>query len=146
MAVKVFGLFLRGDLNPGERHSRVTWDDGTVTLCPDLPFLAFLENGKENHQKTRIFLAPANPKIPGKEGENAEKGKEFPAKEKSKEFQKNKERSGCILRAATVLSRNCCADFGRSTKTVMLLSRDGPGVTALGAGQMGSYANGVGRI
>ena len=41
--------FLRGDLNPGERHSRVTWDDGTVTLC--------------------------------------------------------------ALRAATVLSRNCCADL-----------------------------------
>ena len=58
--------FWGGDLNPGERHSRVTRDDGTVTLC--------------------------------------------------------------ALRTATVLSRNCCADFGRLlTKKVMSRSRDGPG-------------------
>ena len=57
------------DLNPGERHSCVTRDDSTVTLC--------------------------------------------------------------TLRAATVLSRNCCAEFGRPlTKKVMSHSRDGPGVTA----------------
>ena len=37
----------------------------------------------------------------------------------------------CTLRAATVLSRNCCADVGRPlTKKVMTRSRDGPGVTA----------------
>ena len=37
----------------------------------------------------------------------------------------------CALPAATVLSRNCCADFGRSlTKKVVLYLRDGPGVTA----------------
>ena len=37
----------------------------------------------------------------------------------------------CALRAATVLSRNCCADFGRPlTKKVLLHSRDRPGVTA----------------
>ena len=35
------------------------------------------------------------------------------------------------LHAATVLSRNCCADFGRPlAKKVMLNSHDGPGVTA----------------
>ena len=65
-------VFLKGGdlkLNPGERHSRDTRDDGTVTLC--------------------------------------------------------------TLRAATVLSRDCRADFGRpSTKKVMSHSRDGPGVTA----------------
>ena len=65
-----FRAFLKGgDLNPGERHSRDTRDDGTVTLC--------------------------------------------------------------TLRAATVLSRDCRADFGRPpTKKVMSHSRDGPGVTA----------------
>ena len=65
-----FRAFLKGgDLNPGERHSRDTLDDGTVTLC--------------------------------------------------------------TLRAATVLSRDCRADFGRPlTKKVMSHSRDGPGVTA----------------
>ena len=58
-----------GDLNPGERHSRDTRDDGTVTFC--------------------------------------------------------------ALRAATVLSRHCRADFGRPlTKKVMSHSRDGSGVTA----------------
>ena len=63
------GHFLRaGDLNPGERHSRASRDDGAVTLC--------------------------------------------------------------ILRAATVLSRNCCTDSGLPlTRKVMSHSRDGPGVT-----------------
>ena len=37
----------------------------------------------------------------------------------------------CTLRAATVLSRDCRADFGRPlTKKVMSHLRDGPGVTA----------------
>ena len=37
----------------------------------------------------------------------------------------------CAVRAATVLSRNCCAEFGRPlTKKVISHSRDGPGVTA----------------
>ena len=37
----------------------------------------------------------------------------------------------CALRAATVLSRNCCADFGRPlAEQVMSHSRDGPDVTA----------------
>ena len=37
----------------------------------------------------------------------------------------------CTLRAATVLSRDCRADFGRPlTKKVTSHSRDGPGVTA----------------
>ena len=37
----------------------------------------------------------------------------------------------CTLRAATALSRDCRADFGRPlTKKVMSHSRDGPGVTA----------------
>ena len=57
-------VYQGGTLTPGERHSRVTRDDGTVTLC--------------------------------------------------------------ALRAATVLSRDCCADFGRPlTKVVMLHSSDG---------------------
>ena len=37
----------------------------------------------------------------------------------------------CALRAATVLSRNCCTEFGRPlTEAVMMHSHDGPGVTA----------------
>ena len=67
-AVQIRAGLELADLNPGERHSRVTRDDGTVTLC--------------------------------------------------------------ALRA-TVLSHDCCADFGRPlAKQVMSHSRDGPGVTA----------------
>ena len=33
---------------------------------PVLPFLVFLEKGKENHRKTRIFYSHRTPKIPGK--------------------------------------------------------------------------------
>ena len=59
----------RRGLKPGERHLRVTWDDGTVTLC--------------------------------------------------------------TLRAVTVLSRNCCADFGcHFSRKVMSHSRDSPRVAA----------------
>ena len=70
MATSEFPGFLKeGDLDPLERHSRVTRDEGTVTLC--------------------------------------------------------------TLRAATVLSRNCCADFGRYlTKKVMSHSRGSLGVKA----------------
>ena len=31
--VVISGIFLGGDLDTGERHSRDTWDDRTVTLC-----------------------------------------------------------------------------------------------------------------
>ena len=42
----------------------------------------------------------------------------------------------CTLRAATVLSRNCCADFGCPfTKEVMPHSHEGPGVTEAIAGK-----------
>ena len=44
------------------------------------------------YEKTRIFYSHRTPKIPGKEGKNAPKNKEFLAGEKNKEFQKNKER------------------------------------------------------
>ena len=59
------------------------------TPCPDLLFLAFLENGKENPpKKARIFYRCRTPKILGKEGKNAQKSKEFLGKEKSKESTK----------------------------------------------------------
>ena len=60
---------------------------------PVLPFLVFFGNGKENHQKNKDFFYPCRtPEIPAKEGKNAQKTKEFLAREKNKEFQKNKER------------------------------------------------------
>ena len=49
---------------------------------PDLPFLAFVETGKENLPKNKDFYPWRTPKIPGKEGKNAEKSKEFLGKEK----------------------------------------------------------------
>ena len=59
---------------------------------PVLPFLAFLENSKENHQKTRIFYPYRTRKSLGKRGKTLKKNKEFLAEQKNKEFQKNKER------------------------------------------------------
>ena len=65
-------------------------------LYPDLPFLAFLEHGKENHQKARIFILSEPLKSLGQKGENAEKSKEFLRKEKRQGIQKKtrKGRSG----------------------------------------------------
>ena len=60
---------------------------------PDLPFLAFFGQSKENHRKkTRIFSLLRTPKIPEKEGKTLEKAREFLATKKSKEIQKSKER------------------------------------------------------
>ena len=58
-----------------------------------LSFLVFLEKGTEKSpQKKRIFYPYRTPKIPGKEGKNARKNKEFLARKENKEFQKSKER------------------------------------------------------
>ena len=61
-------------------------------IFPVLPFLAFVEKGKEKHQKNKDFYPYRTPNIPGKEWKNAQKNKEILAEEKSKEFQKCKER------------------------------------------------------
>ena len=67
-------------------------------VCPGyLPFSSFpcffWKIARKTTKKTRIFYPCRTPKIPGKEGENAQKNKEFLAGEKkNKEFQKNKER------------------------------------------------------
>ena len=61
-------------------------------LFPDLLFLAFLEKARKTTQKSKDFSLLRTPKIPGKEGENAQKSKEIPRDEKSKEIQKSKER------------------------------------------------------
>ena len=78
-----------------------------IPFYPDLLFLAFLENGKENHQKGTISYACRTPKILRKEGKHAQSRKEFLEKEKGKEIQKGKERRrlglrGEILRAVLV--------------------------------------------
>ena len=59
---------------------------------PVLPFLVFWKTARKTTKKTRIFCPYRAPKIPGKEGKNAQKNKEILAGKKNKEFQKNKER------------------------------------------------------
>ena len=92
-----------------EKHLLRELPSGKVCLClpwrktfchlPVLPFLVFLEKGRENHQKTRIFYPYRTPKIPGKEGKNAQKNKEFLARRKNKEFKKTRKgRTGLSLR------------------------------------------------
>ena len=60
----------RGEWQKSLRATRMAKGGGTKAgnlkkpskiPCPDLPFLAFLENGKENHQKSKDFLFLANP-------------------------------------------------------------------------------------
>ena len=53
---------------------------------PDLLFLAFVENGKENPPKQQGFYPCRTPKILGEEGKNTQNSKEVLGKEKSKEI------------------------------------------------------------
>ena len=64
---------------------------------PDLPFLAVLEKARKPTQKSKDFFSTLNPKIPRKEGQNAQKSKEIPCNEKSKDIQKSKERKIRVL-------------------------------------------------
>ena len=70
--------------------------DVKTRKCSVPPFLFFLEEGKENHQKTRIFYPYRTSKIPGKEGKNAQKKQGNPREKREKKKQgipeKNKER------------------------------------------------------
>ena len=52
--------------------------------------LFFWKNARKTTKKTRIFYPHRTPKIPGKEGENAQKNKEFLAREKNKEIPKTR--------------------------------------------------------
>ena len=63
------------------------------TVCP----VFFWEKGKENDQKRKDSSSYQTPKIPVKEGKMLKKNKEFLAREKSKEFQKSKERKNKVL-------------------------------------------------
>ena len=62
--------------------------------------LFFWKRARKTTKKTRIFKTCRTPKIPGKEGKNARKNKEFLAsekKKKNKEFQKSKERKDRVI-------------------------------------------------
>ena len=58
------------------------------------PSFVFLEKGQKNHQKNKDFNPHRAPKIPGKEGKNARKNKEFLAREKNTEFKKKQGKEG----------------------------------------------------
>ena len=71
-------------------------------MFPTLIFVSLLFLEKGNHQKkTRIFYSCRTPEILGKEEKNGQKGKEFLAKEKSKEIRKGKEKK---IRANTIIA------------------------------------------
>ena len=75
---------------------------------PDLPFLAFL--GKTQKSKD-FFSLLRTPKVPGKEGKNAQKSKDILCNKKSKEIQKSKERKIRAMSIAIANRKNRC-DFG----------------------------------
>ena len=56
--------------------------------------LFFFGKGKGNHPKNKDFLSLPNPKIPGKEGENAQKKQGFLAGQKKKQGNSQKTRKG----------------------------------------------------
>ena len=117
--VRVFKVFhFRFSAYGGERNVGF----GAFLKCCEglsLSFLSlvfFWENGKEETtKKTRIFYPHRTPKIPGKEGENAQKNKEILAAEKDKEFQKNKERKD---RDSGVIRANRFARFARIGRAI----------------------------
>ena len=78
-----------------------------------LPFLVFLEKGTENHQKNKDLLSLPNPKIPGKEGKNAQKNQGNPRRKKNKEFQKKQGKEGqgfsCPSRGSRRLHQAGCS-------------------------------------
>ena len=60
-----------------------------------LPFLVFLEKGRENHKKNQgFFLSLPTPKIPGKEGKNAQQKQGIPRKEKKQGIPKKQGKEG----------------------------------------------------
>ena len=61
---------------------------------PVLPFLVFWKIAQKTTKKTRIFYPYRTPKIPGKEGENARKNKEFLAAEKTRNSKKKQGKEG----------------------------------------------------
>ena len=75
-------------LQTQESQGSLQWESASLSFLS----LYFLEKGKENHQKTRICITTEPLKSLEKEGENAQKNKEFLAGGKNKEFQKKKER------------------------------------------------------
>ena len=59
---------------------------------PDILFLVVSENCQKDFAKNKDFFPVQTLKTLRKEGKNAQKAKEFLAKAKMKEFQKNKEK------------------------------------------------------
>ena len=72
------------------------WENISNTLS--FLSLFFFEKARKPTKKTRIFYPYRTPKIPGKEGKNAQKNKEILAGEKNKKFQENKERKDRVLK------------------------------------------------
>ena len=90
------------EMSPGEDPARLgerkaVTGRGRTLPCPSFPCFFWKKAGKTT-KKTRILLSYETLKIPGKEGKNAQKNKEFPARRKNKEFQKNKERKDRVDR------------------------------------------------
>ena len=56
--------------------------------------IVFLENGQENHQKNKDFYPCRTPKIPGKEGKNAQKKQGIPRTGKKQGIPKKQGKEG----------------------------------------------------
>ena len=140
----VFWLKGGGGLNPGERHSRDTRDDGTATLCA-LRAATVRERKCARSFFWQTFWTPPGvrdipAKFPGHPGFLSSKPKEDKVSRAGKKFSATTPSRGrppphravsgpknlifvLFFLAWTVLSRDCRADFGRPlTKRVMSLA------------------------
>ena len=75
-----------------------------------VPF-SFPKKGRENHQKTRIFYPCRTPKIPGKEGKNAQENKEILAGEKEQGIQKKTRKGSTGFEVFAALAHRSRCDF-----------------------------------
>ena len=90
------------------------------SFFPVLPFLVFLEKGKENHPKNKDFFIPTEPlKSLEKERKTLKKKKRNSSEGKNKEFPKNKERKdrvfSCLQNNFVIL---CCCVGGGGKESV----------------------------
>ena len=109
------------------------WQGSEIYVLSSEPTLSFLslfffwKKAGKTTRKTRIFYPYRTLKIPAKEGKNAQENKEFLARRKNKEFQKNKERKD------------------RARNILKLLPRHPTGKTG-DRGDWTEFGNGVGKV
>ena len=99
---------------PYYHRSNLLFVEISYEFSQDFLSLLFWETQGKPPKKARIFSLCRTPKIPGKEGRNAQKSKEIPCNEKSKEIpcnEKSKERKNRVFPRKTRCFRDPAVVF-----------------------------------